>query len=88
MYCHQISIDYETSRNKHIDSITTNLKLLVIPFTKLYRGFCVLFRLLTFPIKKIFTNFDSSKKWEMSISALIEIIALINVIIEFIKTIS
>lgn len=87
-FCHQIGVDYEISKNKHQREAKINFILLFVPLIKLYRGFCVLFRLLTFPIKKIFTNFDSSKKWEMSISALIEIIALINVIIEFIKTIS
>jgi hypothetical protein len=84
-YCHQISIDYEIGRKKHQKEIKHNFVLLFVPFAKLYRGFCVLFRLLTFPVKKLFNNFDKSGKWEASISAIAEIFTLANAIIEFVK---
>ena len=84
-YCHQIAIDYEIGRKKHQKEIKHNVVLLFVPFAKLYRGFCVLFRLLTFPVKKLFNNFDKSGKWEASIAAIAEIFTLVNAIIEFVK---
>ena len=84
-YCHQIAINYEIGRNKHQKEIKHNFVLLFVPFAKLYRGFCVLFRLLTFPVKKLFNNFDKSGKWEASIAAIAEIFTLVNAIIEFVK---
>ena len=84
-YCHQIAIDYEIGRKKHQKEIKHNVVLLFVPFAKLYRGFCVLFRLLTFTVKKLFNNFDKSGKWEASIAAIAEIFTLVNAIIEFVK---
>lgn len=88
IYCHQIFVDYEKARKKLQKDIKQNFIFLFIPLTKLYRGFCILFRLLTFPIKKLFKNFDKTGKWEASIAAMAEIVALVNTIIEFIKHIS
>lgn len=84
-YCHQIYIDYEIGRKRKEKELKTNFILLFIPLTKLYRGFCLLFKALTFPIKKVFGNFDRSGKWELSFSAIAEIIILVNAIIEFVK---
>ena len=84
-YCHQITFDYEIGRKKHQKEIKHNFVLLFVPFAKLYRGFCVLFRLLTFPVKKLFNNFDKSGKWEASIAAIAEIFTLVNAIVEFVK---
>lgn len=63
----------------------TKFRHTFVPLTKLYRGFCVLFRLLTFPFKRLFDNFDKSGKWEASIAAIAEIFALVNAVIEFVK---
>lgn len=87
-YCHQIFVDYEKASKKLVKKANQNFIFLLIPLIKLYRGFCVLFRLLTFPIKKIFENFDKTGKWEASIAALAEILTLANAIIEFIKHVS
>lgn len=84
-YCHQIIVDYEQGRNILQKEKTQNLVIIFLPFTKLYRGLCVLFRLLTFPIKSLFADFDKTGKWEMSTAAIVEIITLVNAIIEFIK---
>lgn len=48
-YCHQIFVDYEKGRKKLQKVLKQNFAILFVPLTKLYRGFCVLFRLLTFP---------------------------------------
>lgn len=85
IYCHQIIVDYEQGRNRLQKEKKQNLVIIFLPFTKLYRGLCVLFRLLTFPIKNLFANFDKTGKWEMSTAAIVEIITLVNAIIEFIK---
>ena len=84
-YCHQIFVDYEKGRKKLQKVLKQNFAILFVPLTKLYRGFCVLFRLLTFPFKRLFDNFDKSGKWEASIAAIAEIFALVNAVIEFVK---
>lgn len=84
-YCHQIFVDYEKGRKKLQKVLKQNFAILFVPLTKLYRGFRVLFRLLTFPFKRLFDNFDKSGKWEASIAAIAEIFALVNAVIEFVK---
>lgn len=84
-YCHQIFVDYEKGRKKIIKEKKRNYIFLIIPFAKLYRGFCILFRLLTFPIKNLYNDFDKSRKWEKSIAFVAEIFTLINAIIKFVK---
>lgn len=84
-YCHQIFVDYEKGKKKLQKVLKQNIIILFIPLTKLYRGFCVLFRVFTFPIKKFSNNFDKSGKWEASIAAIAEIFTLVNAIIEFVK---
>ena len=77
-YCHQIFVDYEKGRKKLQKVLKQNFAILFVPLTKL-------FRLLTFPFKRLFDNFDKSGKWEASIAAIAEIFALVNAVIEFVK---
>ena len=88
-YCHQIYINYQRSIPKHQRTIKNFLWCVIIPFTKLYRGFCVLFRIITYPIKKLLAqnnhSFDKSGRWEKIISLLAEIVTIVNFIYEFSK---
>lgn len=88
-YCHQILVDYHVSLTKLESTFKRNLYYIFIPFTKLYRGFCVLFRFLTYPIKwfleKRQRSFDSSGKWETTVSCIAEIATIMGVIFEFVE---
>ena len=84
-FFHYLFVVYEKGRKKLQKVLKQNFAILFVPLTKLYRGFCVLFRLLTFPFKRLFDNFDKSGKWEASIAAIAEIFALVNAVIEFVK---
>lgn len=88
-YCHQIYVDYDISQKKLEENVKRNLWLIIIPFTKLYRGFCVLFRILTLPIRWFMArhqrSFDSSGKWESFISTSAEIATIIGTIYELSK---
>jgi hypothetical protein len=88
-YCHQIYVDYDISQRKLGKTAERNIIYLFIPFTKLYRGFCVLFRILTYPIRWFMArhqrSFDSSGKLESFISTSAEIATIIGVIYELSK---
>ncbi|MDY4044106.1 MAG: hypothetical protein SOY65_09935 [Marinifilaceae bacterium] len=86
--CHQIIIEFYRGKKKIKKEIKQNFIFLFVPFTKLYRGFCVLFRLLVFPVKRCFRNFDKSGKWESSVAAAAEVFALVNAVVEFVKHVS
>lgn len=88
-YCHQIYVDYDISQKKLGKTAERNIIYIFIPFTKLYRGFCVLFRFLTSPIKWLMAkrqrNFDSSGRWESFISIAAELATIIMAIYELSK---
>lgn len=52
------------------------------PTLKLYRGLCVLFRVLTIPIRKFKADFDQGQKIEISVSLIVEVLSLVRVCIE------
>lgn len=91
-YCHQIYVDYDISIAQLEKNFKRNLWYIVIPFTKLYRGFCVLFKLVTYPLKKLMEHhqksFDRNGKWESYISLMAEIATIISVFYEFAKSAS
>lgn len=90
-YCHQIYVDYDISQKKLGKTAERNIIYIFVPFTKLYRGFCVLFRILTSPIKwflaKRQRNFDRSGRWESFISITAELATIITTIYEISKAV-
>lgn len=84
-YCHQIIIDYNKAKYNLAKNSANTFRLILIPFTKMYRGYCVLFRLITFPVKQIWENFDFSRKIEKAISFIAELLTLVTACIELIK---
>lgn len=85
IYCHQIIIDYNKAKDNLKKKFGISLSLIFIPLTKMYRGYCVLFRLFTFPIKQIWENFDFSRKGEKTISIIAELSTLVTACIEIVK---
>ncbi len=91
-YCHQIYVEYDISMNQ-LEMITKrNIWFIFIPFTKLYRGLCFLFKLITYPLKKLMEyhqrSFDRNGRWESYISLMAEIATIIHIIYDFAKSAS
>lgn len=78
----QIHDDFNRENYLYRKQIKEYLVYLLCPTLKFYRGLCTIFKIVTFPIRQIWANFDLSGKIETSVSILVELLTLTRVCIE------